>query len=361
MMRVLLFAGELSLRGTSLYTLSLARELKLRGHKVAVLSPGGLFEDVLEEHRVPVMHCPVRTTLWRDLLYLGTFANVVREFDPQLIHIQHQDLAAIGTLVARRAGLPSVITVHAQLQERLWLPFGRPQRVIAVSEDVRQSVVTTGQFPRGRIDVIPNCVSASLSALEEDEEERDSLPIVGTVNRFAQDRGIDVLLRAARIVLDKGAKAYFLVMGDGPVEREIRALARDLDLIPHLTFALPRARVSDLFRPLDLFVSSSHSEGHGIFLLSAMAQARPVISTGVGGVLTYIKDGENGLIVPRGDVQKLASRILYLLENRAEARRLAREGFRTVREEFPLHQLLERTLGAYEHSLRTESLETSLS
>ncbi len=54
MKRILLFSEELTLRGSSLYTVTLARELKLRGHKVAVLGPGGLFDNSLEKHRIPI-------------------------------------------------------------------------------------------------------------------------------------------------------------------------------------------------------------------------------------------------------------------------------------------------------------------
>lgn len=358
MKRVLLFGGELSLRGTSLYTISLARELKLRGHKVAVLGPGGLFEGVLEDQRLPILRAPVRGTFWRDLLYLGAYCDLVRKFDPDVLHIQSQDHATMGSWIAERCDVPALLTVHAQIQERLWLPFGQPPHIIAVSEDVRQSLVTVGQFPRARIDVIPNGVSTNLSALEDVDEEKEppEVPVVGTVNRIDRDRGIDILLLAARVVLDKGARAHFLIIGEGPAEKEVRALARKLELTPHVTFALPRTRVGGLFRPMDLYVSASHSEGHGIFLLSAMAQARPVISSGVGGVLTFIKDGENGLIVPKGDVQRLASKILYLLDSREDSLRLAREGFRTVRENFRLQVMVERTTSAYERAIQSDPI-----
>ncbi len=349
MKRVLLFGGDLSLRGTSLYTLSLARELKLRGHRVAVLGPGGLFEGNLDSHRVPVIHAPVHGMLWRDLLYLETYAEAVRNFDAEVIHILHQDLATIGSLLSRRTGVPAVMTVHGPVSRQFWYPMGSGPSIIAVSEDVRQSLVTSGHVDRESIAVIPNGVSASLSALEEPgETESSPLPVVGTVNRIDRDRGIDLVLRAARKVLDAGTRAYFLIIGEGPAEKEVRTLARKLELIPHLTFALPRTRIASLFRPMDVYVSASHTEGHGIFLLSAMAEARPVISTGVGAVLSFLRHEENGLVVPRGDVGSLAQGILDLLADRERAHSLAVEGFRDVRERFPLRSMVERTAAAYE-------------
>lgn len=351
MKRVLLVTGKLCLRGSTLYTLGLARELKHRGHKVALLSPGGLLEDSLEELRIPLLRAPIHGQLWRDLLYLNTYVEGVREFDPELLHVQHQDLAGIGALIARRTGLPWVLTVHAQVRHPLRFPLAEPPWLIAVSEDVRQSLVTAGMVPRERIEVSPNGVTVSLSALEESQRPAEQMQVVGTVNRIARDRGIDLFLQAAREVLDAGCKAYFLVIGEGPAEKEARALSRKLGLTPHVSFALPRSRIPDLFRPMDVFVSASHSEGHGIFLLYAMAEARPVVSTGVGGVLSFLRDGENGLVVPRGDVPSLAQAIERMLREPALARTLAVEGFRDVRERFPLPAMVERTELSYERAV----------
>ena len=239
------------------------------------------------------------------------------------------------------------------------MAFLPPTHVLAVSEDVRQSLVTIGHFPRERITVVPNGVSSDLSALERADKAEPTTPVIGTVNRLDAERGIDLFLEAARLILDKGAEAHFLVIGDGPIERQVRAQARKLELTPHLTFALPRSRIGALFRPMDVFVSASHTEGHGIFILSAMAQARPVICSGVGGVLTFIRDGENGLVVPRGDVPKLASKILFLLENPDEARRIAHEGFRTAREEYPLSAMVGGTLQAYDRAIAEKTMEES--
>src|SRR5262245_10942607 len=83
------------------------------------------------------------------------------------------------------------------------------------------------------------------------------------------------------------------------------ARGRALDLPAQAASALPRARIGDLMRPMGLFVSAGESEGHGMFILCAMAEARAVICTGVGGVLSFVRDGENGLLVPRGDVPAL--------------------------------------------------------
>ncbi|MSR47126.1 MAG: glycosyltransferase family 1 protein [Planctomycetes bacterium] len=351
--RILLVSASLSLRGTSLYTVSLARELKLRGHKIAVLSPGGILEGALEEQDVPVVRAPVHGALWHDLLYLPTLMELARDFDPELIHVQSHPLAAIGGLIGKALDVPNIVTVHTPLQRPLRRIPGTTTRAIAVSEDVRQALVTNGRFPRERITVIPNGVAASLSSLDEETPPSDELPVVGTVGRFAPGRGIETFLTAARLVLDQGAKACFLVLGEGPSERELRRLARQLELTPHVTFALPRARIADLFRPMDIFASVGESEGHGIFILSAMAQARAVICTGVGGVLSFVRDGENGLLVGRADPDALAIRIGGLLAAPEERRRLGRAALHDVREQFPLHSMVEETLTAYEQALAT--------
>jgi glycosyltransferase involved in cell wall biosynthesis len=345
--RVLLVSSSLSLRGTSVYTVSLARELKLRGAKVAVMSPGGILEGALEEQDIPVIRAPVHGPVLRDLLYLPSLVELARDFDPELIHAQSHPLALVSGLLAEACGVPDVVTVHTPLARPLRTAPGSATRAIAVSEDVRQALVTTGRFPRERISVIPNGVAASLSALDADEDRPNELPVVGTVGRLAAGRGVETFLDAARLVLDHGARACFVVIGEGPEEAALRARARRLELTKHLTFALPRARLAELFRPLDVFVSVGESEGHGIFILSAMAQARAVVCTGVGGVLSFVRDGENGLLVGRDDRDALAIRIGGLLSAPEERRRLGRAALHDVREQFPLHAMVEETLEAY--------------
>ena len=351
MRRILLLSSPLSLRGTALYTVSLARELKLRGHKGAVMTPGGILEGVLEEQDVPVVTAPVTGSFWRDALYLNVLVERAREFDPEIVHVQSHTLGAIGALLASQLDVADVVTVHTAVHGPLWFPPGSLTHAIAVSEDVRQALVTSGRFPRERIVVIPNGVSSSLSALDEEEVTKDELPVVGTVNRLAPGRGIEHFLGAARMVLDAGDRAHFLVVGEGPQERELRKRARKLDLGGHVTFALPRARISDLFRPIDVYVSVGESEGHGIFILSAMAEARPVICTGVGGVLSFVRDGENGLLVGKGDVEELATRIRGLLAAPEERRRLGHAALRDVREQFALHPMVEETVETYERAI----------
>ncbi len=355
--RILLLSAPLSLRGTSLNTVNLARELKLRGHKVAVMAPGGILDSALEEQEIPIVRAPVHGVFWRDLLYLPALVELVRNFDPEIVHAQSHPLAAIGSLIAQQLDLPDVVTVNTPIAKPLRLAPRATTHAIAVSEDVRQALVTLGRFPRERIEVIPNGVSASLSALDLDNDEHgnepraNELPVVGTVGRLAAGRGLETFLDAAKVVLDGGARAHFLVIGEGPQEHELRRRARALGIEKQVTFALPRARIADLFRPIDLYVSVGESEGHGIFILSAMAQARPVICTGVGGVLSFVRDAQNGLLVAKGDVAELASRIRGLLDAPEERRRLGRAALHDVREQFPLHAMVEATVATYERAI----------
>jgi glycosyltransferase involved in cell wall biosynthesis len=86
-----------------------------------------------------------------------------------------------------------------------------------------------------------------------------------------------------------------------------------------------------------------------------MAEARPVICTGVGGVLSFVRDGANGLLVARGDVAALTQRILGLLGAPEERRRLGRQALKDVREEFSLHPMIERTVEVYDRAAAESS------
>jgi glycosyltransferase involved in cell wall biosynthesis len=82
-------------------------------------------------------------------------------------------------------------------------------------------------------------------------------------------------------------------------------------------------------------------------MLEAMARARPVIATGVGGVYSAIRDNETGLVVPPSESGRLAERILELLDDPLRARAIGEAGRRLVREEFGVGRMVERTAELY--------------
>lgn len=342
---VLLVTPRLDLRGTTIYTLTLARELRLRGYKVGVLSAGGLFADELRKEKVPFLGADISGFLPRDLLYLHRMRAQVREYGPDLIHVVHNSLAAIGGRIAAGVEIPYVLTIHTPVKSRIFAEPRFLKKAIATSQPVRQSAVTSGGLPREKVSVVEHGVATAVQPLRRKDESL--LPVVGTVSNLDRDHGVKYFIRAAQELIERGVGATYLIVGSGPYERKIRQMIRKLSLEKQITLASAMPSYGKLASPIDIFVSPALTEGFNVFILQAMSLGLPVVASAAGGVFSLITDKENGLIVPKRDVSLFADKIQAYLVDKQYADKIGRKGFEFVQKQFPLHRMLESTLGAY--------------
>jgi len=345
MERIVLIAPRLELRGSTFYTLMLARELKLRGYRVTVLAGKGSYSKEFEEEKIPLIHADISEVFLRDLLYLNTYVRLLRPFNPELIHITHQNLAGIGGYIAGRLDTPYLFTLQSPLKRSLSYRKKQFKGAIAISQPVRQAAVNVGQIPREKVFIIENGAATDINPPSKDKS--GLIPVVGTVSRLEKDRGIKYFIHAAMELIHRKVRAHFLIMGSGPEEAKLRKLVRKLDISEHLTINLASSNHRSLFSPIDIFVSPALSEGFGLFVLQSMASAIPVVASAAGGVFSLIKDKETGLIVPKKDVSMFADKIQTFLDDRAYAEQIALNGFHYVQSHFPFQKTLEGTLKLY--------------
>src|SRR5262249_51873712 len=133
-------------------------------------------------------------------------------------------------------------------------------------------------------------------------EYQESIPLISTFGKLIQRKDYATFLRAARIIVDKlGPQNSFVILGEGPDETRLRKLARELKIDKQVTLVDTPGAVEAIFRDTDVYVQCSKQEGFGTMVLQAMAHGVPVVSTAVGGILSLVRDGETGFLVPIGD------------------------------------------------------------
>lgn len=345
MEKVLLIAPSLELRGTTIYTLTLARELRLRGYGVGIMAAGGLFAPELQRDKVPFIKANISGFFPRDILYLHQLRSLAREFNPELIHITHHSLADIGGSIAAGLGVPYIITIQGPVNARIRIIGQFFHEAVAVSQTVRQTAVNAGGLPRERIRVIEAGVATDVQP--PPRRDGELTPVVGTVCGLDREHGVKYFIRAARMLVSRRVKAHYLILGSGPYENKIRQAIRKHSLEEHVTLATSVPSYRKLVSPIDIFVSSTLSEGFNLFILQAMSRALPVVAFAAGGVFSLIADKETGLIVPKRDVSVFADKIQAYLDDREYADRIGRSGFEFVRDNFPLHRMLDRSLAVY--------------
>jgi glycosyltransferase involved in cell wall biosynthesis len=227
--------------------------------------------------------------------------------------------------------MPIVYTEH-NLWERYhpatrWgnlLTYGLNDHVFAVSDHVRNTIVypkALSFLPMPDVETLYHgpdpealtAVSESNDGVREELGIPPRVPVVGTVANLKPHKGHRQLLDAAVEVRRAVPETRFVLVGQGPLEDELRHQARDLGLEGAVVFAGFRADSLRVAKIFDLFVLPSVYEGLAIALVEAMALGKPAVVTRVGGLPEVVEDGKNGFIVPPANPAMLAQGIVRLL------------------------------------------------
>jgi glycosyltransferase involved in cell wall biosynthesis len=210
-------------------------------------------------------------------------------------------------------------------------------------------------FAGGRIEVIENGIepdrygtAADRAALRRRLGLDPTRRYLACVARFHPVKDHATLLRAFAAVAARRPDVDLLLVGDGRLRPALEEQGRQLGVADRVRFLGVRADVPDLLRAADLFTLLSVSEAASLTLMEAMACALPVVVTAVGGNPDIVRDGREGLLVPRGDGAAAAAAFLRLLDDPAEAARMGAAGRARVLQTYRLDQ----TIDAYHRLYR---------
>ena len=167
------------------------------------------------------------------------------------------------------------------------------------------------------------------------------LPKLLYAGRLIERKGVKYLLHAFAQVLAK-QPARLRIVGDGILRPELETLCQSLGIANSVDFLgfVPNESLADEYATCDLFVLPSivdrkgDTEGLGIVMIEAMAHAKPVVASAVGGVIDVIQSDTTGLLVPEKEPEALAAAILDLLEHPDRATQLGRNGLEDVQIRF---------------------------
>lgn len=179
--------------------------------------------------------------------------------------------------------------------------------------------------------------------------------VVGTVANVSPVKGVDALIRSAAKLKARGVVVQFVVIGAiYPSQQryfsEIQKLAAEL-AVDNIEFVGARDDVRPLMKRFDIYLCSSTAESSPISVWEAMAMAKPVVSTDVGDVPIYVKDGDNGFIVDVGDSDAMAERLARLIENKKMCQEFGEKGREIAVRELDVSRCAERHLAAYQKIL----------
>jgi colanic acid/amylovoran biosynthesis glycosyltransferase len=162
------------------------------------------------------------------------------------------------------------------------------------------------------------------------------------LGRFVAIKGFDVLIKAARILLDGAVDFQLTMAGSGPRRRQLKDLTRKLGLASQISFPgfISHDRVAELFYGTDIFImpstvqASGDRDGLPTVLLEALLHRVPVIATDVAGIGEVIENGKTGFLIPPRDPQAIAEAVLRMIRDRDATLAMAERGQARIRQDF---------------------------
>jgi glycosyltransferase involved in cell wall biosynthesis len=286
----------------------------------------------------------------------------LRSRRPSLLHLHHVWPASDRYLVslAEAAGVPHLVLTehivgqpHSAGQRMLKRrELKRADAVTAVCGAVADSLVRDYGVPRERVRVVPNGADLPDEAAEHPVSRRlratlgasAMKPLWVCAARLEEQKGHDVLLEALAGVRRRGLEFVAAFAGDGSRRAALERRAAELSLADHVRFLGMVEEIGPLLAAADAVVMPSRWEGLPLTLLEALARARPVVASAVGGIPEVVEDRISGRLVPPGDVSALEEALEWLHRRSDLASALGREGAARVREHFTW----DRTVASFE-------------
>jgi glycosyltransferase involved in cell wall biosynthesis len=198
------------------------------------------------------------------------------------------------------------------MTERIRVPFVASKKNVAVSPALARVM---GSFGIPRLTVIPDVVDEErFSASSFTRSDQDF--VFFSLCHLVAEKGVDDLLKAARLAMAELPAMRLVIGGDGPMRETLEALAERLDIADRVSWLgrVDPAAAPSFYRSCDAFILASRGETFGVVYVEALACGKPVIATRCGGPEAIVHEG-NGLLVPVGDVQAIASAMVNMARN----------------------------------------------
>lgn len=353
-MKIVQLVTRLQRRGAEVFACQLSDELAARGHDLLVM---GLYagDSAFRPRTARAEDLGGRRHAILSGSLIARLADRLAAEAPDLVQANGSDTLAYASLSRRRLGarwplvyrnigMPGAWAPGVARRLWVWWHLRGVDRVVSVSRASAQEVARRYGVPASRLSVIPR--GADCRDLPEREASRARLrataglapdaPVIVHVGSFTPEKNHTALLEAFARVLERRPDARLVAIGDGPQLPAVQAAvaARGWEARARLLGARPDA--DDLAGGADVLALPSLTEGLPGVVLEAGAREVPAVAYDVGGVAEAIEDGRTGYVVPAGDLDRFAERLLVLLDDPARARRMGALAGERVRVGFDL-------------------------
>jgi glycosyltransferase involved in cell wall biosynthesis len=331
---------------------------------ICCISKRGPLADRMESEGVEVVFCENQSKFGK---YFRGFelGRVFREHKVDLLHTHHMPAFIDSTLGSVLARVPILINTDHCKQYPIELQWQVLEKgcslladsIVAVSEHTRDELIQYQRIAPSKLQVIRNGIDVTFTRPETPAAIRRELGIaadeivIGTAARLEAQKGLDLLIDAAPLILKVLPKARFVIVGGGSLENDLRARAAALGLGSAVVVTGYRTDAVDVMRTFDCFVQTSKFEGMPMALLEAMALEKPIVASSVGGVPEVVEDGVTGTLLRDRAPETLAQAVLNFLVEPAVGSRYGLAGRARYERYFTARAMVSQYERLYDHFL----------
>lgn len=329
---------------------------------IAAMGSKGTLWDKLYSRRIPVYLIPSlqrEISISKDVQAYSELQSLIKKLQPDLICTHSSKAGFIGRLTAWTQGIPAVFTAHGwafaegvpTYKRFLYRNLERlasrwTQRIICVSNYDFNLALKQGVATAQKMTTIYNGIPAIANVVRRNDDPHHKLRLI-MVARFSEQKDHPLFLQAIKQLGDSWPFEAYLV-GDGPLQKSVRELASQLNIVEKLRFLGDRADVAELLQEADIFVLTSHWEGFPITILEAMRAGLPVIVSDVGGCREAILQSKTGCLIQPGDINHLVECLARLMADQETRLAMGAAGYQHFINNFTVEKMVQETVSVYD-------------
>ena len=349
---VLFFAKAMGLGGSENVVLQLCEVFKPIVNRVVVCSGGGVNEEKLK--KLGVRHYTIgdieNKTPNNILHVMKELKRIVSDEKITVIHTHHRMAAFYVEATGMYKYCCFINTSHNTFYNKRFFTrlSYKNANLIACGEMVKKNLLE--YFGLEKVTTIRNAVKPFCDQIVVDEvfqkSKRNGGFIVVNIGRLSEQKGMEYFIRAIPEITKKHPETDFYIIGTGEDEEELKALS--IEINAKVTFLGYRSDIQNLLSQVDLVVLSSLWEGLPLTPIEAFSVGKTIVATGVDGTCEIVKDMKNGLLISPRDVDGIANKVCWMIENPEEKKKMEISAKATFDNEFSFNVFAEAYKKYYE-------------
>ncbi|MEM7612870.1 MAG: glycosyltransferase [Pseudomonadota bacterium] len=329
---------------------------------IALAKPGGWVEQALADAGIESYFCNPQGSFNRT--YLRSIIDLIRKHRVSLVQSHLFGSNLYCALAGRLCGVPVVSAFHgAQDLSSPGLASGIKRQlvqrgahaIIAVSKTLRDELLAAGFRDSEKLQVIYNGIdvarfrNATASDIRAQLGIPDEATLVGAVGNVRSPKGYEVLVSALAALRSAGKDIHVVIAGQGSgrLLDELTRTVADHGLADRIHLPGFIDDTPGFFQAIDVYVSSSHSEGFSLSCVEAMASCTPVVATRSGGPEEIFSHEATGLLVPVRDPAALAAAIQGTLTDKQATQARIEAAYHAASTRFSVEAMVDGYHGIY--------------